>query len=1117
MDDHESLYLKKLKFPPGAYSGWTASYLGNLRVAILIIMGILFYGLIGLLNLPRRVNPEVKIPIVFISAVLPGASPQDMETLVTIPIEDAVTGISGTTDIQSNSGENISMTTIEFESDINPDKARDEVQSAVDSVILPVDMEEPQIIALDFEDVPVWNFTLTGKTDFATLNKLAREIKNSLEDLPSVGKVNLTGNEIQDIEITLKPHIIAETGAQVMQLTSAVRSALTAYPSGKVTTGQSTISVAIDPLIQSVNDIRTTKVTLGNTNYKLGDIADIVLKSKPDQLQTLIQRPNGNPQRAINFSVFKISDVNVDKAAREAKNTVNNKLENYPLDFEIITSIDFDQEISETFADLLNNFAASVALVFITLFLFLGIRQALIASLVIPLSFLFTFGFLHTQGQTLSFISIFSLLLAQGMIVDDAIVIIAAMTDYYRTGKFTPLQTAILVWRDYVIPILTSNLTNIWSFLPLLLATGIIGEFIEIIPVTVIISLVGSTAISLILTIPLMSVVLDPRIPRRVTIALGIIVFSSITGLFGWMFYGNPLFLPITITFILFLLTTWITRRHLSARVRQAYLDLKPNVGFSAYLRRVVTSGAFSIKSPISIYRKILHDVLNYSSARRKVTIGVILFSFFSYLLVPLGLVVNEFFPRTESDVLYASLELPPGTSIAVTTRESKNILDNIVNTPGVSYAVAQTGAQIEMGSVGTGLEENRAAFTIHLPDEDKREIKSSHLADTLRDKFEKFTRGKLFIVEQSAGPPSGADVQITFLGPDLDQLSKYADNAIVYLERVDGVTNIDKSIKPGIGKLTFIPDQNRLQTEGLTLSEIGIWLRVNTTDLPSGNIRLEEEETDIVIRTTDGRINPESLQAIGIPRPNGQNLPLTSLGTWQLSPNPTLITRLNGKRSISVTAAVESGFNIPAIGQNLEKFVAGPLELTDGYSFRTGGINEENQKSVNSILQSMLIAGLLIAGTMVVQLKSFRKAIIVMLVIPLAVSGVFIMFALTGTPLSFPALIGVLALFGIVVKNSILIVDKIDQNVSVGIPFSQAVADGAASRLEPIIFSSVTNIIGLIPITLSDPLWRGLGGAIIAGLTFSGSITLLFIPVIYYSWFNSQYKTTNTVKRRRS
>ena len=237
-----------------------------------------------------------------------------------------------------------------------------------------------------------------------------------------------------------------------------------------------------------------------------------------------------------------------------------------------------------------------------------------------------------------------------------------------------------------------------------------------------------------------------------------------------------------------------------------------------------------------------------------------------------------------------------------------------------------------------------------------------------------------------------------------------------------------------------------------------------------------------------------------------GKDLPLSGLGTLNLQANPSRIDHLDGTRSLTVRAAVLPGFNRVKLGSLVQTYVTQNLNLPDGYSWVTGGANEENTKSVQSILQAMIIAAVLIMGTMVVELHSFKKALIVMMAIPLAISGVFILFALTGTPLSFPALIGVLALFGIVVKNSIMIVDKINRNLSVGIPFSEAVSDGAASRLEPIAFSSITSIIGLVPITISDPLWRGLGGAIIAGLTMSGLIMLLFIPVIYDLWYRRRH-----------
>jgi multidrug efflux pump subunit AcrB len=203
------------------------------------------------------------------------------------------------------------------------------------------------------------------------------------------------------------------------------------------------------------------------------------------------------------------------------------------------------------------------------------------------------------------------------------------------------------------------------------------------------------------------------------------------------------------------------------------------------------------------------------------------------------------------------------------------------------------------------------------------------------------------------------------------------------------------------------------------------------------------------------------------------------------------------------VTAGVTKGYSVSEANSKLEKY-ADQLNLADGYSWSTGGANQQNQESVQSILEAMLLSFMLIIITMVLQFHSFRKALIVMLVIPLSISGVFIVFAVTQTPLSFPALIGILALFGIVVKNSILIVDKINQNLHAGLEYKTAIIDAAESRLEPIALTSFAAILGLIPVTLSNALWQGLGGAIIAGLMFSGSIMLFLIPVAYYMIFFS-------------
>lgn len=338
--------------------------------------------------------------------------------------------------------------------------------------------------------------------------------------------------------------------------------------------------------------------------------------------------------------------------------------------------------------------------------------------------------------------------------------------------------------------------------------------------------------------------------------------------------------------------------------------------------------------------------------------------------------------------------------------------------------------------------------------------------------------------------------------GDNLNVLNEYADKLVQHLEEQSGVTNAQKSIKEGTSAITFVPDKDKLAAQGLSIDTIGLWTRIYGSGFSLGEVNFDKTKTEKTpVRFTFGyeRPTPESFGSVSLPTQNGA-VPLVSLGTVTLKTNPTVITRSEGKRTLTVTAGVRAGYSVSDVNKDLETY-ANEMNLPDGYSWKTGGVNEENAKSIQSILQAMGIAALLILVTMVLQFRSFRQAVIVLIVIPLAVSSVFYVFALTGTPLSFPALIGVLSLFGIVVTNSMFIVDKMNLNQKEGMEFDEALADAGASRLEPIILTKLCTVLGLLPITLSNPLWRGLGGAIISGILIASTIMLLFIPVVYYQW----------------
>ncbi len=1105
MNEEHASYLKKIKFDPILDSGWNAKFLRNPRLLILLLLIIIILGVYSFINLPRRLNPEIKIPIVLVSTVIPGAGPKDVESLVTIKLEDALTNLSKLKTVTSTSRDSVSIISLEFESGTDPDKALQDVQAAVNGVTdLPTDAQKSTVQKLDFENQPVWQFALTSKGDYASTLTFARTLKDRIKNLPSIREVNISGLEEEEIQVLIKPTAVSTYKINPQLLTASISQAIKSFPSGSVKTDKSVFALTIDPAVTTVDDIRNLKLNLNGTIVSFQDIADIQLRSKPGQTQAFLAYPNAPPRKVISFSVFRSSSSTIQKAVADSQKEVDSLLSSYPNQFTVADIENVSTEISKQFNDLIRDLSTTIALVFIVLIIFLGSKQAIVSSFSIPLTFFITFTVMLISGIAFSFIAFFSLLLALGLLVDDTIVVISAMTSYYRSGKFSPFQTGLLVWRDFVVAIFTTTITTVWAFVPLLLSSGIIGEFIKPIPIVVSTTLIASFIIAMFVTLPVMIILLEPKIPRRVSILFKSLVLISILALFYLLIPKSSLLLLEILFFLIFLFIVFQVRDQLWQFFKSIFSKIRLPISGN-YLKQSFNNGFISFEHLSIRYQGFIKKILNSKGAIRKTVAMVIIFSIFSYLLVPLKFVKNEFFPKEDSNFLFISIELPAGTNLEQSKAQALDLTEKVRHNPNLKFVIAEIGQSLSSQGGAATAEVNNILFTLVLLDSKDRPVNSSDIAENLRKQLANYTAGKLSVVEQSGGPPAGADIQIKLIGDDLGVLDKYATQIEDYLKKQPGITNVDRSVKSGTSKLVFSPDRQKLAESNLDLSQIGFWLRLYASGFKADALREGTQQKDITIRLSNSTQYTESLSSLTIPTQNGV-IPLDSLGKLSLEPNPTLITRENSKRTISVTASATKGTNIPDKNAQLEKF-ADTLNLPPGYSWKTGGVNEENNNSVTSILMAMILSFMLIILTMVIQFSSFRKAIIVMLVIPLSISGVFIIFALTNTPLSFPALIGILALFGIVVKNSILVVDKITQNERASLEFTEAIAEGAASRLEPIALTTLAAIMGLVPITLSNPLWRGLGGAIIAGLTFSGTIMLFFIPVIYSLWLKPKMK----------
>ena len=1099
---NESSFLDRLTFDQGLHQTLIASYFRNIRTIILIVLTLTLAGLTTFFSLPRELNPNIQIPIVFVSTPFPGAGPEDVEKLVTVPLEDAVSGLSGVQKVSSVSQENISTLNIEFSSGTDPEQAKQDVQSALDSVNdLPEDAKDSKIQVLDFQNQPVMTFVLTGPVDDASLNRLADTLEAEIEDLSGIEKVIVSYRREEEITIILKPEVIVERHLQPLSVANSIQSALANHPAGNISTNGTSFALTQATGANSIEELRSLPLTIGSNIVPLGELALVRAEPKRNAPESYFATADTAPTRGILFSVFKTESADTADAVSTILGLTENLRTEYGNQFIFEPTFDGAKEIKKSFDRLFHDFALTIFLVFTVLFTFFGLRQSIIAALAIPLTFLGTFLVMSASGISINFIALFSLLLALGILVDNAIVIISAMASYERTKKFTPDEVALLVWRDFKAVIFTTTITTVWAFLPLLLASGIIGEFIKPIPIVVSSSLAISAVIALLIVIPLMAMLLKGSFPRRVILLTYTLLFLGGATLLYLLMPAGPWKI---ILFVLALITVLLMGsifKYLKEEIHE--YETSHYATFFQKFHALSQNGLFNFDPLAHRYERFIRSILDSKSARRKTIALLIVFSLFSYALVPLGYVVNEFFPGANQDTVFVSVELPKNTPIKESTDEALRVLDQLRHYPETRFVTAEVGAAPRTDNAPSSKDWNHLLFTLLLTKGADREHTSADIVADLNHRFQNYPNGTFTASQISGGPPAGSDIELKLLGEDLAQLQAYGKQVSKYLSTEDGITNITTSITSGSSKIVFTPQPEKLLQNSISENDTAFLLRsLGSGFTVKSDARLKDEKFTISIRLGDSASleQPETLGMVTVLGTNGP-VPLSALGTFTLAPNPTLITREDGKRTLSVSAGVADGYSVSTINANLEQF-AETLDLKSGYHWKTGGVNDENNKSIQSILEAMLLSAILIFGTMAVQFNSFRKALIVLMVVPLAVSGVFIMFALAGIPLSFPALIGILALFGIVVNNSIIMVDKINKNMESGLPLTQAISEGAGSRLEPILLTALTTIVGLIPITLSDPIWQGLGGAIIAGLTFSGVAKLFFIPVIYKMWF---------------
>ena len=1123
----DSLYLEKLEFKPELRNSWLNFFVSNFRVVILLIILISAWGIYAYIQLPRESNPEVRIPYAVVITTFPGASPADVEELVTKKIETQISGIKDIKKITSTSSNSVSAISVEFEASANLDNSirslRDKVNSIHD---LSTDVNTPIVNEISFDDTPIYTFSLTGPFDGFTLRSFAEKIQTELEKIPGVREVNISGGDTREFEVAYDPQKLTFYSLTAAQANQIISSTNVAIPSGNFEGQEYNYAIRTDA--RFFDEEKLKNIPLSHTNsgalVYLRDVANVQEHAIKKTVYSRLSSAGSVPQDAITVSIVKKTGSSILDAVSQAQTTIEEQIKTFPPGVSYEPTVNQAKIINKDFDQLTHDFLLTLLLVMGVLFLIVGLKEAIVAGLAIPLVFFTTFGVMQLTGTSLNFLSIFSLLLSLGLLVDDAIVVVSATKQYMKTGKYTPEEAVLLVLNDFKILLLTTTLATVWAFLPLLFASGIIGQFIKSIPITVSVTLISSLIIALIINHPLAAVLERIRLKKKFLFLYSFLILA--TGIFFMLqksILGYIIF-AVSIIAIIFILR-WYRKGGKSKLEANAILVEQEWDNDELIKKKLLEQGTHEDED---FWGKLIHGVIPFhkiiplydkylclvlQTKKRRLTLLAATFAIFvaAMLLPILGIVPSEFFPNSDFDNLYVSIEAPTGLNLAETNKITQKVEEKLLKYPQIANFTTVVGAQGASPSQagGGGVSQSSShlsSIVITLVDAKQRTLKSYDIADQIRADFSDIKEATVSIESPRGGPPSGSAFEAHITGNDLQQLDAIAKDLKPILASIPGTANIDVSLKDAPAEYTFALDQERLELYSLNAASVGSTIRMAISGTKISTVLRNNKEIDVMARFDENKIpDLASVQNLQIGNLKGQPVFIKDVAQVKLNPTVESITRIDQNRVVLLTAGVTGTTNPTLVLKNFQDKLKASYKLPDGYSITYGGENEQNAESVLSIIRAMVIAAILIVSTLVIQFNSFKKAMIVLVTLPLALIGVFVGLAIFHLSLSFPGLIGILALFGIVVKNAIILIDKINLNLKFGIPFLDAIIDAGKSRLEAIFITSICTIFGIIPITLSNATWTSLGSAIIFGLMLSSFFTLFIVPTLFVTFIGEK------------
>ncbi len=1083
-----------------------------------IYIATIFVCLAGIMtynSLPKESFPEVVFPQIYVATIYPGAAPTDIENLISKEIEKEVKSITGVKKIKSNSVQSFSNVIVEFETDIDVKRAKQEVSDAVDRAKpnLPNDLrEDPQVIEIDISAVPIMNVNLSGDYDLATLKRYAEQMQDAIESIREIRRVDIVGALTREIQINVDMFRLASAGVSLDDIENAVRGENVIIPGGQLSVDGMKRSLTVNGEFTSAEQLANIVVgsTKGGKIY-LRDLAQVRDFHKEQESFARLDKKN-----VVTLNVIKRSGENLVIASDQINEIVKQfKANTLPPGVEVTITADQSENTRTTLHDLINTIIIGFILVTFILMFFMGATNAFFVGLSVPLSSFIAFLVFPTLNYTLNIMTLFSFLLALGIVVDDAIVVIENTHRVFDNGKVPIRKAAKIAAGEVFLPVLSGTLVVLAPFIPLAFWPGVIGKFMVYLPITLIVTLLASLLVAYIMN-PVFAADFmqkhdhgkEEKFSRgfKVTsvIMASMAFVSYVIGFFGM---GN---------FVVLLFALYAIHHF--------------------WLKNVVSSFQTNFWPGVQRRYKGLLSSLLIGWRPALVMVGVFFLLIFSLVFTAIRQPPVVFFPQGDPNFIFTYITMPIGTDQLVTDSITSIVEDRVTAIVGKDNPIVESIiSNVALGAAedpfaGNNAQPHLGKVTVAFVGFAKRDGQSTkEYMSKIREGVKGIRGAEISVNQEQGGPPTGKPINIEVAAEDFDLLVKTADRVKRYLDslQVPGVEELKSDFQSDKPEILVSIDREKANRESISTGQIGSALNTAINGKEVSKFRDANDDYDITLRILDIQRNDiNTLMNLPLTyrdmSAGGQvrEVPLSSVAKIDYSNSYAGIRRIDQKRVITIGSNVLADYNPNAVVSEITKHLSA-LSIPDGVTVKMTGEQEEQAETFGFLIVAFMLAFGLIFMILVTQFNSTSKPLIILSEILFSIIGVLIGFSLFKMEISIVMTgIGIMALAGLVVRNGILLVEFTDLLRSQGMELREAIAEASKTRMTPVLLTAMAATLGLIPlavglnidfVTLFTELnphiffggdnvafWGPLSWTMIFGLIFGTFLTLILVPVMY-------------------